>query len=321
MDDFGEILHLSGMANVLISGVDAPAPEPGELRLRPPATVIRAEYFHAALAARDWIIGPREMRSHALLLMAGHGIVRTGGGMLDVAAPCLAWLPPETAQSIWMSAGARGHLLGVADDFVTRTIADSPHPLNLRRAADRILAISADKMDGPAEAIGHSFTAIESEVRQPQPGAFALLTAHLGLILLHLWRLSGLAANSSDQRGGSVTLQRFRQLVELHYREHWAVGVYAETLGVTADQLHESCRRGAGVGPLALLQERLMEEAKARLAQTPLPIEQIAFGLGFRDPAYFNRFFRSRAGQPPGAWRRAALLSSKREPDSFAAWP
>jgi AraC family transcriptional activator of pobA len=293
-------------------------PVPGEVRLRPPAEAIRAERFDAALAARDWTIVPRGARTHALLLMAGRGHVRIGDGVLDLAAPCLAWLPSGPAQAIRVEAGARGHWLGVADDLVARTVADHPEALQLRRAADRILVVIADR----ADAIGHSFTAIEAETRQPQPGAFALLAAHLGLVLLQLWRLSGLAETASDRRGGgSVTLQRFRHLLELHYREHWPVAAYAAALGVTADHLQDACRRGAGAGPLALLQQRLVEEAKTRLAQTALPVEQVAFGLGFRDPAYFNRFFRARTGQPPGAWRRAAQQEGPRELDSFAAWP
>ena len=37
-----------------------------------------------------------------------------------------------------------------------------------------------------------------------------------------------------------------------------------------------------------------------RLQQLDLPVEQIGYGLGFRDPAYFNRFFRKYRGASPG---------------------
>ncbi|WP_338050305.1 hypothetical protein [Rhizobium mesosinicum] len=30
----------------------------------------------------------------------------------------------------------------------------------------------------------------------------------------------------------------------------------------------------------------------------------MAFGLGFRDPGYSSRFFKSHVGEPPGAYRR-----------------
>ncbi len=296
-------------------------PIPEEVRLRAPAAVIRAEYFDVALAARDWTVPSREARSYALVISAGQGLVRMDEGALDIEAPSILWLPFKTAQAIQVSAGACGHLLSVDDDYVARAVADSPNAMSLRRTADRVLTVSADRLAGSIDTLVHSFKSIEREIREPQHGAYALLSAHLGLILLHLWRLSGLAEASADERDGSVALQRFRQLLELHYREHWPIEAYARALGVTADHLHKACRRGAGVGPLALIQGRLMEEAKTRLIQTSLSVAQIAFGLGFRDPAYFSRAFRAHIGTPPGVWRRAALQLTAREPDSFAAWP
>jgi AraC-like DNA-binding protein len=35
-----------------------------------------------------------------------------------------------------------------------------------------------------------------------------------------------------------------------------------------------------------------------------MPVTQIAHELGFRDPAYFSRFFRRHAGLPPARFRR-----------------
>jgi AraC family transcriptional regulator, transcriptional activator of pobA len=46
---------------------------------------------------------------------------------------------------------------------------------------------------------------------------------------------------------------------------------------------------------------RLSAEAKLRLGQLEQSVEQIGFGLGFRDAGYFSRFFNSHFGEPPGA--------------------
>jgi AraC family transcriptional activator of pobA len=34
-----------------------------------------------------------------------------------------------------------------------------------------------------------------------------------------------------------------------------------------------------------------------------MPVSQIAFALGFADPAYFSRFFRDRVGMSPSVYR------------------
>jgi AraC family transcriptional activator of pobA len=73
---------------------------------------------------------------------------------------------------------------------------------------------------------------------------------------------------------------------------------------------------------MELIHERLIAEAKLRLGQSEQSVEQIGFGLGFRDPGYFSRFFKSRVGEPPGAYRRKiAARSAKGAAPSFAAWP
>ena len=60
---------------------------------------------------------------------------------------------------------------------------------------------------------------------------------------------------------------------------------------------------------------------RERLQQLDLPVEQIGYGLGFRDPAYFNRFFRKYRGASPGNYRRQIRLEHARSGPSYAAWP
>jgi AraC family transcriptional activator of pobA len=49
--------------------------------------------------------------------------------------------------------------------------------------------------------------------------------------------------------------------------------------------------------------ERIILEAKRYLGFTAMPVSQIAFALGFADPAYFSRFFRDRVGMSPSVYR------------------
>jgi len=47
-----------------------------------------------------------------------------------------------------------------------------------------------------------------------------------------------------------------------------------------------------------------MQEAKRRLAYTQEPASQIAYRLGFEDPSYFSKVFRTHAGVSPSQYRR-----------------
>jgi AraC family transcriptional activator of pobA len=143
---------------------------------------------------------------------------------------------------------------------------------------------------------------------------------HLGSLLLHLWRASG--SDPTVRGTGTTTVQRFRQLIELHYRDNLSIEAFAKLLGVTRAHLHQACGRSARCTPLKLVHDRLVEEARLRLESTEFPVEQIAYGLGFRDPGYFNRFFKRLTGVAPGAYRQTiAAARSTVDAPSFAAWP
>ena len=137
------------------------------------------------------------------------------------------------------------------------------------------------------------------------------------------------ARPSSDESGSEDTLRgdgprlvgNFLQLVELHYRDSWPISRYAAALGVTEDRLHAHCKREKTRSPRAIVHERLIHEACTRLQQLDLPVEQIGYGLGFRDSGYFSRFFQKHQGIPPGAYRRRARAEQAKRGPFYAAWP
>jgi AraC family transcriptional activator of pobA len=288
-------------------------------------TVI-ASRIEAALAHRTWSIGrtDEKPRCHAFLVRHGRAVLSAPGEMgIDLAGPVLLWLPLGRTAEFRLMAGGDGATFSVAEEFAWRTIGESPVGMQLRPLLGKTLVAAADRIGPHLGEIALSFDVLIRESRGQQSGASAMLGAHLALVLLHLWRASGLPEADAPLRGaGATTVQRFRQLLELHYREGLSIDDYAGMLGVTRAHLHDACVRTSQRTPLAMIHDRLIEEACLRLEQTGLTVEQIGYGLGFRDPGYFNRFFRRRTGQPPGAFRQAAGRARARGAvSSFAAWP
>ena len=153
------------------------------------------------------------------------------------------------------------------------------------------------------------------ELRAPGRGSMTMISSHVLQLCLHLWRsvVSDESGSEDALRGdGPRLVGNFLQLVELHYRDGWPVSRYAAALGVTEDKLHAHCKREKARSPRAIVHERLIHEACTRLQQLDLPVEQIGYGLGFRDPGYFSRFFRKHPAIPP-APTGAAPGSSRRE--------
>jgi AraC family transcriptional activator of pobA len=104
-------------------------------------------------------------------------------------------------------------------------------------------------------------------------------------------------------------------------RDHRPVEDYARDLRVSRDRLGSAVKRATGLSPRAYLHRLLLRDAMELLANTGMPVSQVAFRLGFVDPAYFTRFFKRETGQNPGAFRRSHRRSDTTEPQSFAAWP
>lgn len=93
--------------------------------------------------------------------------------------------------------------------------------------------------------------------------------------------------------------RRFRLLVEQHYLQAMPVRDFAATLMVTERRLNEAVRQATGKTASALIQERILLEAKRLLTQSGLGVSEVCYRLNFDDPAYFSRFFRKHTASSP----------------------
>lgn len=80
-------------------------------------------------------------------------------------------------------------------------------------------------------------------------------------------------------------------------------GDYAEKLSIHVNYLNRSVKQVTGKTTSQHIFERLCTEAKILLKHTDWSISEIAFALGFDDPAHFNKFFRKQTGSSPTSFR------------------
>ena len=113
----------------------------------------------------------------------------------------------------------------------------------------------------------------------------------------------------------AAQVEKFRALVNDHFKKHLPMAFYAGQLGVTPGQLARLCREVLGCSSLAVINARIVHEAQRDLVFTSSSIQQLADALGFADEAYFGRFFRKHTGLTPRDFRARALQSMLR-PDS-----
>lgn len=78
---------------------------------------------------------------------------------------------------------------------------------------------------------------------------------------------------------------------------------YALWLSVHVNHLNRAVKEVTGRPTTAHIAERVISEAKALLQHTDWPIADIAYGLGYDYPTYFNNFFKKTTGTTPKSFR------------------
>ncbi len=161
----------------------------------------------------------------------------------------------------------------------------------------------ADKPDELA-ALKHYWPLIARESTAQLPGrehTLVLLAQAVFTLLLRNAKLDDHAA--SGMRGELKLFQRFTQLIDVHFHEHWTVPEYASELHLTESRLTDICRRFANRPPKRLIFDHQLREARRMLLFSDSAVSEIAWQLGFKDPAYFARFFNRLVGCSPSAYR------------------
>lgn len=78
---------------------------------------------------------------------------------------------------------------------------------------------------------------------------------------------------------------------------------YADHLNVHVNHLNRALKETTGKPTSQLINERIIQEAKALLHHTSWNISEVAYALGFEYPTYFNNFFKKLNGINPKAFR------------------
>ncbi|WP_349631133.1 helix-turn-helix domain-containing protein [Bradyrhizobium jicamae] len=290
--------------------------------------MIGAEVIATHYEARRWSLSSRAARPfiHLLCLHAG-GVAEVvgAGNAIALSGPAIVWLPAGSAEHLDVAAGTSAELLQLKSGAWHRYLPPSAEPAYLAlEAASGILALPV--APDLATTVSRSIAAITAEIATPaRSGAASIMSAELTLCALRFWRLFAGDSESEEEGSSAEILSRFRRLVEERYHQQLRVADYAALLGMTPDRLHALCSRELKRSPSALIQQRIVREAATRLEASSATVKQIAFALGFKDTAYFSRFFSKHTGEAPGAWRRrvaARVRSGRARPTlNFADWP
>ncbi|MEH6443713.1 MAG: 4-hydroxyphenylacetate catabolism regulatory protein HpaA [Oceanospirillaceae bacterium] len=126
----------------------------------------------------------------------------------------------------------------------------------------------------------------------------------LQLILTDVCRLADKGVTQKNMAKEDIRIfHHFNELIEQHYRQHLSLTHYANHIKITEARLNNVCRRLSGLPSKRLIMDRLVQESRRLLRFSSMSVTEIGYHLGFKDPAYFARFFRRNAGVTASEFR------------------
>src|SRR5882757_9155448 len=160
---------------------------------------LHAERFSSGLAPAHWVIRQRGLRrSHLLVIESRRGAAVLRGTNVAFDAPALLWLPADLEGDLQVEAGARGYLIAISEDFLTKTVAGSAEALHLRRTLDRLVLLKAEQVEQAFDSVVHCCDTLVRELHSPGRGTATMMSSHVLLLCLHLWR-SAISGEAPDE--------------------------------------------------------------------------------------------------------------------------
>lgn len=119
------------------------------------------------------------------------------------------------------------------------------------------------------------------------------------------------------EHGDSVVLRLQEWLLE-HHSVARPVEEMVRLAGLPQRSFKRRFTRATGLSPIAYVQRLRVEEAKRRLERTDAPIDEIAWAVGYEDPAAFRRLFKRTTKLTPGAYRKMFQVPDFARPGAAA---
>lgn len=199
--------------------------------------------------------------------------------------------------------------LEVANVYVDHAVLRGAISAIVADPALRLLALPAAGGWSPALGVAHLDARVLEQVEHavqaiatPRRSSAAQSVAALGQLLVVL---GSVAAELPQDRSGDVHPAVWEALRTLEARldKPWTVTSLAAAAGMSEGHLSRCFARAFGTPPMAVLASLRAERAAAHLIATDMGVAEIGRAVGWPDPNYFARRFRTLRGMSPRDFR------------------
>lgn len=218
----------------------------------------------------------------------------------------LFFVAPNQILQIEETGSEAGHFIFYNSDFYCIQIHDA------EVACDGLLFNNINNMprvdveEEEVDFIKFLFHQIEGEFRLNDISLEEMIRTYLKQLLIkstRLWKQQHLNKEAVNQKGDLDFFRKFTLLVDAHYKEKHSVADYADLLYVAPKTITHKFKRLLLPQPNDIIKNRIVLEAKRLLVHTSMTTKEIAYELGYEDPAYFSKLFKGKTNYSPSDFR------------------
>ena len=243
------------------------------------------------------------------LVTAGEGTHRMGLHEHDLGKNMLCFVGPNVISSWdWTGDDHRGYFVSFSDDFFNTGRNDKQFLSRLpffQIDGNAVLHLS----DEQASQYASLFRFMESEYANRNTHSDEVLRSCLHALVhkAHSEYPPETSAQATGDRSGLRLLEAFTALYSHDFEPIQQgkmirlrkVSHYADVLGVSQNHLNDTVRALTGHSAGQLVRIRLIKQATMCLMHSDKTVSEIAYLLGYEDPSYFARFYKSQTGKAP----------------------
>jgi AraC family transcriptional activator of pobA len=225
----------------------------------------------------------------------------------DLANNQIYFISPGQVHQIVEDQKSYGWVMTISRQFLVENGIDASFIADLHLFQDYGYSPPLEADEGLMKALGSLTDQIFDFTHSDKKFKYEAVGALLKLFLIQCNNACSLSIEENTQQvHASLTLLRnFKSLLNEHYRQWHKVSEYADALHITADYLNSSVKSMTGKSAKEHIQSRITIAAKRMLRFSDRTAKEIAYELGFSEPANFSQFFKKCTGMSPTRFREA----------------
>jgi AraC family transcriptional regulator, transcriptional activator of pobA len=230
---------------------------------------------------------------------SGEAIHATEFVEYSLKADTILFVPPGLKHRMYIDKSVSGIYILFNEDFIqynrTNHVPLKEYRLFNNSDFKSLITVSPEKREKLNNITGLIFDELQNSDDYSQDIVLNLL--HLFLLeSRRIFDQQNQAPKEEPDTTPDVTIIKFKQLIEENFTKEKNVSPYAEMLNMNPSCLNELTKRTTGITAGELIRNRVIDETKKLLYSSPMSGKEIAYELGFDDPAYFSRFFKKYTG-------------------------